>query len=542
MGINTLASLLLGLGLFFAGLQWSGENLRKLAADRLGAQASARPPSKWRGALLGIVFGGLMQSATAVTFSSINLVTSAVLTPINALPVIIWANVGLTALAFLATLNIHPWVALTVGVSGVLSGLLRAPGWRAGAAALFGVALMLYGLEAMGAAAAPLRGLPWFQALTSATANSPGLAFIAGVVIAILLQSNTGAVLLIITLASNGTLDLAQSTMMIYGANLGAIPLRALLSAGMRGTAVRLVRLEDGFCVMSGALMAALFYLEKFSGWPLVRAAAHALSNDPRMELAAVFLISNALPALLITPLLAQCWRVLQRWWPQTAAEHASQPKYINDSSLADPATALDLATLELARLANHVRAPLHDRDAAAYADAAFNTLADELSRFLTRISTQAAHPAGLERLPSLREALASVRYIEQSVQELQATAGTLSALPHAHTSSVQLVAVIDLLLEQVGRALHGRTASDIEQLRSASRAHNPALIQARAQCLEALANAPGEAQMAAQTLIDDAQRIAWMVHRLAKLLPQLIPAGSVLQPAEPVGQAAVQA
>jgi len=523
MGLTTLASLLLGLGLFFAGLQWSGENLRKLAADRLGAQAGSRPPSSWRGALWGIGFGALMQSATAVTFSAVNLVTSAVLTPISALPVIVWANVGLTALAFLASLNIHPWVALTVGISGVLSGLLRTPSWRAAAAALFGVSLMLYGLEAMGAAAAPLRSLPWFHALTTATAGSPLLAFVSGVVLAILLQSNTGAVLLIITLAGNGTLDFAQSVMMIYGTNLGAIPLRALLSGGMRGTPVRLVRLEDSFCVMSACLMVVLFYVESLSGLPLIRAAAHAVSDNPRLALATVFLLSNALPALLITPLLPQCWRVLQRLWPQTAAEHASQPKYINDSSLADPATALDLATLELARLASHVRAPLHDPLAAAYASASFNTLADLLSRFLTQISLKAGKAEVLERLPLLREALASIHYIEQSVQELQLAATKLSSSPQARQGGAHLTAEIDHLLDLVGHALHGKTSQELEQLRSASRAHAPALEQARTQCAEAIAGQSRDLQIVGQGLIDDTNRIAWMVHRLSKMIPQLI-------------------
>jgi phosphate:Na+ symporter len=524
MSLATVASLLLGLGLFFAGLQWSGENLRKLAADRLGTHAGSTPPSRLRGALLGLSFGALMQSATAVTFSAINLVTSAVMTPVDALPVIVWANVGLTVLAFLATLNIHPWVTLTVGVSGILSGLLRVPGWRAGAAALFGVALMLFGLEAMGAAAAPLRTLAWFHALTVATAQAPLLAFAAGMLIAVVLQSNTGAALLIITLASSGTLDAAQSTMMIYGTNLGAIPLRALLSAGMRGTAVRLVRLEDTFCVMSGILMSLLFYLETWTGWPLVRAAARAVSNDARMQLATVFLISNALPALLITPLLRQCWQVLQRLWPQTAAEHASQPKYINDSSLADPATALDLAGLELARLASHVRVPLHDPAAQSYADAAFGTLAGELDRFLTRIPADTRSADALSRLPILREGLASVRYIEQSVKELQATAAKLAPYAPAQTAGAKLVAVIDQLLDEVGRALHAHEATQIEQLRSASRAHAPGLSEARNACTLALQDAPPDIRLVGQTLIDDADRIAWMVHRMSKLLTQSTP------------------
>jgi phosphate:Na+ symporter len=398
------------------------------------------------------------------------------------------------------------------------------PGWRAGAAALFGVALMLFGLETMGGAAAPLRTLPWFHALTLATAQAPLLAFAAGILIAVVLQSNTGAALLIITLASNGTLDFNQSVMMIFGTNLGAIPLRALLSAGMRGTSARLVRLEDGFCAMSGLLMIVLFYLETWTGWPLVRAAAGWVSADPRMQLATVFLISNAVPALLITPLLAQCWHLLQRLLPQTPAEHASQPKYINPSSLADPATAMNLAALELARLANHVRAPLTDKAAGAYSNGAFAALASELDRFLTQIPADARSQDVLARLPILREGLASVRYIEQSVEEMQAGIAKLSASPETLDAGTPLIGVVGQLLEQLGRALHTRAPDEVDKLRSLSRAHAPALEAARAACQQALAGAPPERVLLGQALIDDAGRIAWMVHRLSKLASLLSP------------------
>ena len=518
--MNAFESLLLGLGLFFVGLQWSGENLRKLAADRLRTQVSGAPASRWRSALWGIGFGALMQSATAVTFSTVNLVASAVLTPMTALPVIVWANVGLTIMAFAATINIHPWVAVTVGVAGVLSGQLRAPTWHAAAAALFGVALMLYGLETMGAGAAQMQALPWFHILTAATSRSPLFAFIAGIAVAALLQSNTGAALLIITLAGNGAIDAPQAIMMIYGTNLGAIPLRAVLAAGMQGTSARLVRLEDLFCLMSGLLMVLLFYVEAGTGWPLVGAAVLAVSQSIKTQLAMVFLLSNALPAFLIMPLLPKCWVFLQRLWPDTAIEHASQPKYINDSSLADPSTAFDLATLELARLVNHARAYLHNPKPSADASAAFATLSDELGRFLTRLSGQADDAAMLERQHLLHEAFTLVRYIEQSILEFCATIAALPESSSLRRAAGQLTAIIDSLLVQAGRAIHGRTPADIDVLYNALSMHASALDKARALCLDAAtAEKAVTLRIEAQTLIDDAERIVWLAHRLAKLL-----------------------
>ncbi len=518
----TLESLLLGLGLFFVGLQWSGENLRTLAADRLRTQVTRASEARWRGALWGVGFGALMQSATAVTFSTVNLVASAVLAPMTALPIIVWANVGLTVMAFAATVNIHPWVAVTVGIAGMLSGMLRVPVWRAAAAALFGVALMLYGLETMGDGAAQIG--PWFRTVTDMTAHAPLLAFAAGIIIAALLQSNTGAALLIITLAGNGVLDVPQAIMMLYGTNLGAIPLRAVLAAKMEGTSARLVRLEDLFCVFSGVLMVLLFYAEAMTGWHLVYAMAKALSPGIKTQLALVFLTSNAIPALLLTPLLSPCWSVLQRIWPDSAIEHASQAKYINESSLADPGTALDLATLELARLLNHARSFLHSPRPSADAEAAFVALSGELGSFLARLSGRTDDKAQLEQQHVLREAFMLVRYVEQSIVEF---CTTLAALPEDSSTrrmALQMMAVIDPLLAQAGRAMHGRVLTDIDALQNASRAHATALDQASSLPSDtASADQAVALRIDAQALVDDAQRIVWLIHRLAKLLHDMV-------------------
>ena len=128
--------------------------------------------------------------------------------------------------------------------------------------------LILFGLEEMGAGAAPLKDDAWFQSAMSFALGYSSLTFLAGVLVAMLLQSNTGAAMLIITFAANGVLDLKPAMLMLYGTNLGAIGLRMFLSAGLRDEQLRLVHLEDFFCVLSGAVMVALFVVEQ-AGVPL---------------------------------------------------------------------------------------------------------------------------------------------------------------------------------------------------------------------------------------------------------------------------------
>jgi phosphate:Na+ symporter len=56
--------------------------------------------------------------------------------------VVVWCNVGLTALAFLAAFNIHPFVACLVGIAGVAMGSIRRKPWNTIAGAILGVGII----------------------------------------------------------------------------------------------------------------------------------------------------------------------------------------------------------------------------------------------------------------------------------------------------------------------------------------------------------------------------------------------------------------
>src|SRR5215813_13689279 len=156
--------------------------------------------------------------------------------------------------------------------------------------------------------------------------------------------------MLVITLAGIGALGLHPAAMLIYGTNLGAIALRAILALELDGRSLRLVRMEDLFCVASGVLMVGLDLLES-SGVPLVRTGVQALSSDVRVQLALVFLLSNLLPALVLTPALGWCRSLLEWLGPSDVGEVPGKPRYLTNSALNDPGTAIILVRKELARL-----------------------------------------------------------------------------------------------------------------------------------------------------------------------------------------------
>lgn len=526
--MNATGSLILGLGLFFLGMQLVGEHLRRLSATSFRDLLRRTTHSAPLAALTGLLFGALMQSATAVTFIIASMVRSGLVEARRVLPVIIWCNVGLTALAFLLSFPIHPVVALLVGLSGIGFGMLRQSGPRAVAGILLGIGLILFGLEAMGAGAGEWKNQAWFLHGLHVADQAPWLAFLGGVAAAAILQSNTGATLLIISFAAKGILTVEVAAPLIYGTNLGAVFLRMFLSAGMKGDSLRLVRFEDGFVIFAGLFMLGLFYLEGL-GVPLVLSASALLDADPAARLAGIFLLSNLLPAVVFSPWRERLWTRLQNWIAEPPQAAAGHPRYLDDSALADPSTALDLMQKELARVLAglDLQAPTPGRQL-DQPDPDFTSLGTAIEEFAEKLlGRHALSPLQVRRLHLLRSELALFRHLEEALRDTTSEWSTECAAEVEKLRQLLADAVVatDTLATEHIRALYEATAEAREAWKTLR--HRPATDEDPA--------AP--ARIARLNFSEDLDLLAWLLHRLAKLLQRIaLAAGNIPTSAPPAG------
>jgi phosphate:Na+ symporter len=530
--MHGLSALILGLGLFFLGIQLVGENLRRLSGPsfrRAIHRVSERPVLA---GLTGMGFGALMQSATAVTFIVAGMVRSGFVTARGAAPVILWCNVGLTALAFIVTLDIHPYVAYLVGAAGIFSGTVRQPRWRAAAGVLLGVGLVLFGLESMGDGAAPLRNEAWFQHMLAATVDAPLVAFAIGVLVAAILQSNTGAAMLIITLAGVGSFSPEQAAMLIYGTNLGAIALRVFLAWNLDRPSKRLVRFEDVFCAWSGLLMAGLFLVEK-AGVPLVLAAVEHAGVGPKLELALVFLLSNLLPASVMALAIGPVMRRLEAWLPGESSAELAAPKFLSDGALDDPTTGVELMAKELSRLlvavhVHPVKAEIGE-DGEPIGDAAFGQLSATIEQYGARL---AAGNSLSEReaylLHLLRAELSLVRYFEDSVREFNDALFEVRERDDLREAVYTLKHGLHELIRAARRAAEERSPEAVEKLRALTKRRGD-YVKAQVDRAKAQSAAPEVAALA-----DAFELGAWMLHRLSKVLARAAEGPSAEKAAKP--------
>src|SRR5499433_2049452 len=151
--MSTTISILGGVGLFLLGMTVMTAGLRGLAGSGLRAVLSNAAATPLRGAFWGGLATLLVQSSSAVTMTTIGLVSAGLLTFPQGLGLVFGANVGTTGTGWLVAL-IGLRVSLTAAALpmifvGALVNLLGRGRLSATGAALAGFALVLFGLSTL---------------------------------------------------------------------------------------------------------------------------------------------------------------------------------------------------------------------------------------------------------------------------------------------------------------------------------------------------------------------------------------------------------
>jgi phosphate:Na+ symporter len=277
--------------------------------------------------------------------------------------------------------------------------------------------------------------------------------------------------------------------------------------------------------------MVALFYTETLLGVPLVRAAITWMSSDLKTQLALAFLLSNILPAVVISMIQSRCQALLAWFWPATEDEEEAKLKFINPQALADPDTAMDLLQREIARLLRGVRGLLTDtgpvKGATKHVEA-LGQLADSIDGFAMQLAAQAPAPATAHRLNLLREELALVHYLKETTHQLCQTLIALDENPAARAAVGRLLGAVTHLLDQAVRAMSVLDPKAVDALRQDAQYRSTLVGNVQQYCWEQRESFDPPGRAALMQAVDDVRMIAGFLHHLAKLLADLAPPPTV--------------
>ena len=288
--------------LFVYGLQGFGRELRAVGGAALEGWLARVTRSPWSGFGVGALATALLQSSSAVTALAATLVDAGVFSFRASLGVLLGANVGTTATAWLVSFKLTGLGPVFI-VLGTLLSVLPAR-VRVAGKSVFYFGLIFLALDLIASAMQPWQQDPLFTEWLK-LAQSPWVGVLAGVVITAVIQSSSATTGLVILLVQQGALPAEAAIPVVIGANVGSTSTALIASASMAPAARACAQANALFNL--AAMLLCLPLLPWLASWALAGA------SDPGMAVAWAHLAFNLGMAALLLPTMPWVAPWLQR-------------------------------------------------------------------------------------------------------------------------------------------------------------------------------------------------------------------------------------
>jgi phosphate:Na+ symporter len=362
-----LFGLLGGLGMFLYGMKIMSEGLQKIAGDRMRRILGALTDNRLIGMAVGMAVTALIQSSTATTVMVVGFINAGLISLMQALGVIIGANIGTTVTAQLIAFKIAKFALPAIGAGAALKLFTRQSRWQHIGEAVLGFGLIFLGLTLMKEAFDPLRGNPELQSLFLSVGDNPLLGVLIGAVVTILVQSSSATIGLTIAMATSGLLSYPASVALILGENIGTTLTANLAAFGTSLAARRAALAHMLYNVFGVGIMLLCFswFTELITaitpGSPdfVIQTSGQAeqlggaIGDKPFIarHIANAHTLFNVISALIFLPLIGPMARLTAALIPGREEAREFHLKYLDARVLNTPPIALAQARAETARM-----------------------------------------------------------------------------------------------------------------------------------------------------------------------------------------------
>lgn len=534
-GMTLLAgTFLAGLAFFFIGVDGIKQNLRQMTSRRFRAVMGRLASSGPLAAAWGLIFGAITQSATAVSFIMVGMMSSGLLPRRRALLTISWANAGTAALVFVAAIDIRAAILYLVGTSGLGVTLFSSRRWETLLRTLLSIGVLLLGLKFMGDAAKPLPEQPWFADLGEVVRRSGFGVFLLGAVLRLVIQSSSAIVIVGISLATAGVFEPEQILLLMFGTAVGVGGSVLLLSGSLRGGQRQLTLYQGILNGAIGLLLLGVYAFEEFTGMRGLRAIV--AGGDPAMldlRFALAFLLQQGSMAILGTLLLPASDAILARLAPASREEDLERLEFIHDATPEDPDTAVVLLEKEQGRLFDllpEYLAPVRGDggDAAAAPGprllAASLRIGGEIRSLASELAENRLDGVLVDRLLDLQQSQDLVASLHESVCDFAAAAAQPAPGEVAKRLRHNLVEGLDLIVGSLVEARRSRDPIDAELLVGMTSDRGEMMERIRSVDLGGDRGVGVEVRANLLYMTTLFERSVWVAHRLARRLA--VPAG----------------
>ncbi|MDO5409164.1 MAG: Na/Pi cotransporter family protein [Lachnospiraceae bacterium] len=272
MDLFSVLTMIGGLALFLYGMNTMSDGLSKLSGGHLERILEKLTSGPIRAVLLGAGVTAVIQSSSATTVMVVGFVNSGIMKLSQAIGIIMGANIGTTMTS---------WILSLSGIEGssMVLRLLKPSSFSPILAAigiimimfskeekkkdvgniLAGFAVLMFGMDTMSKAVAPLADVPEFTSILTMFSN-PVMGILAGALLTAVIQSSSASVGILQALSKTGAISFSAAVPIILGQNIGTCVTALLSAAGANRNARRASIVHLYFNIIGTILFMAVFY------------------------------------------------------------------------------------------------------------------------------------------------------------------------------------------------------------------------------------------------------------------------------------------
>lgn len=458
MNFQSALNFLGGIGLFLLGMKLMTDGLTTAAGNTLRAILGIATHSRARAIVSGIAITALVQSSSAVIFTTVGFVNASLLTLGQAVGVIYGSNIGTTLTSWIVALlgfniDLQAFALPAIGIGMAISVIAGARRFGAVGRALAGFGLFFLGIDVLRDTFDGLGDIIALETWAGQGIWSLLLFLGIGIVLTVLMQSSSAALAVTLTATAGGLIPLTAAAAMVIGANVGTTTTGLFAVIGATAPAKRAASAHVIFNLVTGCISFLLLPLLL----ELVRYLAHFLGSEDNLatSLALFHTLVNLLGLIIMWPLTNWLVAQLERRF-HSLEEDTSRPQFLDRNVQVTPSLAVDALAQELHRM---------------------STIAGQLAK--QAISEEARHDDHLEKGHRALETLSyAISEFASGIPRPQMRNEQLNALPDAQRVAQYLVNVAEHAREIVPDAPFIELRDEqIKQARYALRASAVALI-----------------------------------------------------------------
>ena len=377
MSILQIFTLLGALGMFLYGMNLMSSGLQKAAGDRLRGFLSAMTSNPFKRVMTGLGITAIIQSSSATTVMVVSFVNAGLLTLVQAIGVIMGANIGTTVTAWLVA-----WLGFKADISilaiplmlfGFLFSNSKKNQHKNIGELIVGFSLLFLGLSFMKESVPDLSETPqvleFVKDWSSYGFTSVLIFLVFGTVLTLVLQSSSATMAITLIMLSMGYIPFSMACAMVLGENIGTT-ITANIAASMGNTSAKRAAMSHTIFNVFGVIWALIFFhpflslvgiiIESF-GLPNPAKEGFSVSSPTSPESTAALYGLSMLHTLfntINTAILIGCTGLIEKAVIKIVKAPANQEKdvfrlkYIEAGPLATPELATEQASNEIIHFA----------------------------------------------------------------------------------------------------------------------------------------------------------------------------------------------